>query len=364
MLLKTPESLKGKKYPKFIKEHLIFKAYQEVDKVFPKIGLDNCKVDTKTVLYHYDGMPAALAQVKQLKQRISNRLISLRQCSTNYNEWLYNGNANNVIHSDVWRAARSSAIAILASLNRDMAADPKSFIKRTKSTTKFILPKLYEHGTLSLRKGQQIVGEMRRLHDATRMTSHGYTLPDLSIRDVQASVPIPARSKIVFSSTGKNGFWDMATMSMRGITSCQHWGNDHAYGLIGSMIDPYAGVVYIERGKVKLGSKMLRRAVVRLVINKKSRKPALLVERVYPRTLPEEEKVATFHLFASFMKQKTKSKLDVVYGDSTGIANRYFIPLSEPVASLPDNGDYDVVSYRDSGVKYKELPRDISKYIS
>ena len=35
--------------------------------------------------------------------------------------------------------------------------------------------------------------------------------------------------KIVFSSNGKEGLWDIATMSARGITSCQGWNGRRLY---------------------------------------------------------------------------------------------------------------------------------------
>jgi hypothetical protein len=68
--------------------------------------------------------------------------------------------------------------------------------------------------------------------------------------------------KIVFSSDP----WDILTMSMRGIESCMRWDSSHAKCLVGSVLDPYAAVMYITDGKkTPYGPNMLYRSVVRLV---------------------------------------------------------------------------------------------------
>ena len=70
-------------------------------------------------------------------------------------------------------------------------------------------------------------------------------------------------------------------MSMRGIKSCMNWENGNSHSLVGSLVDPYAGVIYItDNTDTKYGKSMIARSVVRFISNKKG-KPALLIEQAY-----------------------------------------------------------------------------------
>ena len=65
--------------------------------------------------------------------------------------------------------------------------------------------------------------------------------------------------------------WDIATMSMRGIKSCQSWTGSYRERLTGSIIDPCCAILYLTDGsKTKYGEKMLARHIVRLVENNNS----------------------------------------------------------------------------------------------
>jgi hypothetical protein len=171
------------------------------------------------------------------------------------------------------------------------------------------------------------------------------------------------KHKIVFSGSGDQALWDIATMSMRGIYSCQRWGNYHSRALVGSMMDPYVGIIYTTNSKkMKHGSKMLRRAVVRFVISKK--KPALLIERIYPRLKNgnSPKNSMSFKRFAKFLKAKTNNKLPIIYGDegyNYDASKNCKIPSTKVVRKIPSR----LRSYRDSCVEYKHYPKfnDVSK---
>lgn len=165
--------------------------------------------------------------------------------------------------------------------------------------------------------------------------------------------------KIVFSGSGNKALWDIATMSTgRGISSCQNWNNEHSKSLIGSMIDPYCGIIYITDGnKLRKGTHMLARAIVRFVVNRKTHEPSLLIERIYPYELNFNRSYIgdyystnrysdTFKLFSNFLKEKTK--LPIVIGGS-----RNFIPLTNAVARLSAGQK----SYRDSGISYSKFEK-------
>src|ERR1700691_2673713 len=118
------------------------------------------------------------------------------------------------------------------------------------------------------------------------LREHAYLKTNPTIQKVfpliglpNASYPIRRPNKrasklsVVFSSDP----WDMTTMSMRGIESCQSWGrfgdyndydnympqNAHCRKLTGSIIDPCCAIIYItDHTPTQYGSKMLARAVV------------------------------------------------------------------------------------------------------
>jgi hypothetical protein len=164
------------------------------------------------------------------------------------------------------------------------------------------------------------------------------------------------RGSIVFSGSGNAAMWDIATMSMRGISSCQTWGSYHAKHLIGSMADPYMGIIYMaNRGNTSKGPRMSRRAVVRFVLNNKTGKPAILLERVYGVRYDggswrqHQAKIAEARReFASFLRGKTRGALPIISG-----AAGYRIPLTGATRLIGD----DKKSYRDSGINYRRFPK-------
>lgn len=157
-------------------------------------------------------------------------------------------------------------------------------------------------------------------------------------------------ARIVFSGNGNKCLWDLATMSMRGIESCQKWTSSYAHCLAGSMIDPYAGIIYItDDDNYEHGTRMIKRSVVRFVVNKKNKKPAILIERVYPHNYDTGVADAnTFNLFKSFIKKKINNKFPIIRSRSG-----HFIPITKAVNSLPK---YDY-SYRDSKIGYGSSPK-------
>ncbi len=150
---------------------------------------------------------------------------------------------------------------------------------------------------------------------------------------------------IVFSANP----WDIATMSMRGITSCMSWQNGHASHLAGSILDPYCGIIalttnVVHRGQALVyGKKMIARSVVRLIKNKKNYK--LLLERVYTgeKTPPPGKQTTIQQAFKNYLSSKTS--LPIIEPYQLG---QYVIPYFKELPSLAEN----VKSYRDSHINY------------
>jgi len=170
---------------------------------------------------------------------------------------------------------------------------------------------------------------------------------------------------ICFSSDGNQGYWDLATMSMRGIPSCMNWKQNSSRSLVGTILDPYAGIIYLTDGKVtKLGSNIIARCVVRFVVDDTG-KPAIFLEQLYTHSgqVTNKEIIKVFRLF---IEQRTG--LEAAYWDHNDYnVETYSIPASEAVdAILATNGyngndlyydqeDISCLSYRDSGIQYHKI---------
>lgn len=121
---------------------------------------------------------------------------------------------------------------------------------------------------------------------------------------------------IGFSAENVRGVWDLATMSMRGVTSCMHWKNHHATHLIGSMVDPFLGIVYISDNKMtKQGISFRKRALVRFVYRPETDDYALYLDRpyrdsgnrnpqIYSNREPQGARIQG--IFKAFLAEKTK----------------------------------------------------------
>ena len=151
--------------------------------------------------------------------------------------------------------------------------------------------------------------------------------------------------RIRFSGNGANSIWDIATMSMRGIDSCQRWGTNQANCLVGSMVDPCCGIIYItEDVSTKYGSNMKYRSVVRLVFHP-SIGPALFLEKTYHSTR-RNHVIET--LFAQVLHAKTGLP---VFHENMKIIFQGDLPkiLRTPIVDMTDLYE---PTYSDAELKY------------
>lgn len=273
--------LQDPKFPEFIKNHKIFKKITKISKIFPSIGLSNCSENCE-----FDN---------------SQELISLATGLINDICW----SMSNFISKD---NNIRNLHKILSSQNSKMIT-----FKNKKAT--IIVPCDISLGdSLVLKQGESFFKAYNKLISYFK-TNHYFTLSDLDSYNnfkLFSSLNMGDNFKIVFSSTNVQGAWDLATISERGISSCQAWGTPQAYGLIGSIINKFVGVIYLTNGgeisafnkttntsEIR-GTKMLRRALVRYAINKKTKKPALLLDAIYPTS---DNNIVT--IFTNFLKNKT-----------------------------------------------------------
>lgn len=346
--MKIPKSTKSIQYPEFIRQHKVVQKNSKQEKIFPKIGLKN------------SSKKLALSSISDFDKDILEYLSDVNTLLANEIEnQSYDNYYNN---STSTRQSQIEFVAAIKKITASLKSQPASFINKTDAGVDLILP--FDMSALGsdFTAGTSLLSVLKKIKTNSRLgnLSRMDSLFDKhnSFLNLQKD-----NLKIVFSGAGDKGLWDLATMSMRGITSCQKWGNHHARALVGSMVDPYAGIIYItSNAKMKYGANMIRRAVVRFVVNENTRKPAILIERIYPHDYNSGlSDTITLMAFKDFIKKKTKNKFPVVYGEFSE-SRRHFIPITKSVSELGENSGER--SYRDSKIPYRSSPKykDVSKF--
>lgn len=164
--------------------------------------------------------------------------------------------------------------------------------------------------------------------------------------------------QVVFSSDSDEGAWDIATMAMRGISSCQSWHAGRRSQLVGSITDPCCGIIYLTDGdEAEYGTDMLFRSIVRYVVHK-DLGPCLFLERIYSQLTEDEYTIRTINMLFACMLYR-RSGLPVIYNASMD-KNISLREISIPEFNLPC-GLQSFASYRDSGLRYKPLTKEIIK---
>jgi len=291
--MKTKLIVKSKRYPKFITSHKIFSKFDEVEKIFPLIGLSNASMPVMRLNYQDQAAKlfkqTAISAIWPYDIKLAN---SLKKIS--YSEFISNHKFRSPIEQNLNRLYLSKRY-----------------------------PPIY-YGNIYI-NNNHIYGFYREL-------------------------PIDHTTKVVFSSANKNGMWDIATMSMRGFTSCQSWNGCYKRNLIGSMVDPFLGIIYITDGtRNKKGPKMLRRALVRYVVHSRTHKPALFLERVYPHSTYTQDPQAVA-IFTAYLTQHTNLPV-ITSSYSYVIPNSKIVQKMSSCGKFADGKDF-CRSYRDSGIGY------------
>lgn len=160
---------------------------------------------------------------------------------------------------------------------------------------------------------------------------------------------------LVFSSDKQEGAWDLLTMSMRGIRSCQRWDGEHRQCVIGSILSKFIGIIYITSGNDLngLGSKMFKRCIVRYAVDSNTSKPAIILDKMYPDF--DEDILKSF---TDALSKRTS--VPVFYGPKLGKSIRNFYL---PYEHLRSNFSERKWSYQDINLKSK-LDKELSSYIS
>lgn len=316
MPFKYPRTFNSKKYPKFFRESIILKTFQKPDKVFARIGLPNSESSLESIIIgdcvekaHFilSALPLDIdANDYKFYDAIGELLRQLECCIDNDEKFII----------DDWHE------------------ELKIFSLKRKDNIKTILTKVKKYCIKNKINCKAFDGNVKNLTAAQRLKLKG------------------KKYKLCFSSNGPKGHWDIATMSMRKIRSCMRWSNANSSSLVGSVTDPYAGIIYITDGtNTKYGTGMIARAVVRFIIC--NNKPALFLEPIYYSVRAEDELYGS--IFKLFLKSKTKME---AFSSNDNYYNRdIFVPITKSIDTIINNyGKYDSgghLSYSDGEIPYR-----------
>lgn len=334
------EIFADKKFPAWITTHSVFKNFKEIRKVFPEIGLPNCEKEIE-VDNVKEASTAAKNMVNSLRQTIDHRLGTIQKYS--------------VKHADAIGPKRKKKLEninkLLTEVKNQLNKQSGKCITNVNGKLTLNLPADVSdvEDKVAFKTGEGLFRIYGKLNDSLR---GGHFLAMEKLEDIEAFKDFSAKNvpalkyKLRFSSDGAEGAWDIATMSMRGVQSCQSWGSGNHTHVVGSIVDPFTGIIYLTSGAKfnEYGSKMIRRCVVRFVVNDKKGAAAIALERMYPSM-----ERGALDSFMAFIKERTDNKFDVIYLPENRAYASTYVPMSKIVSSLDTHNQ----PYRDSGIQYK-----------
>jgi hypothetical protein len=328
-----------KKFPTFITQHSVFKNYKDIKKIFPEIGLPNCEKEIE------------IDNAKEVRAAAKQMLGSLRQTVDRRIQTI---NRYNDKHPDAIGPKRKkkleNTIKLLTDVKDLISKQTAKCLTDVNGKITLNLPADVADidNKMTFKSGEGLFRVYNKLNETLR---EGHFLPMGKLEDFEAFKDFSAKNvpvlkyKLRFSSDGAEGAWDISTMSMRGVSSCQSWGSGNHTHIVGSIVDPFTGILYLTSGGKfnEYGSKMIRRCVVRFVVDEKKGTPFIALERMYPAM-----ERGALDAFTNFIKERTDKKFDVIYLPESRKQSVY-VPISKVVSSL---GAQDQ-PYRDSGMAYK-----------
>lgn len=166
-----------------------------------------------------------------------------------------------------------------------------------------------------------------------------------------------------------SSYWDLLTMSMRGVVSCMNWHSGLIpRGLLGMMLDPYVGIVYLtDKSDTTYGLSFVKRAIVRLV-ELKDNKYALFIERCYFKTEKStvgnydnkskslDEEIALADLFKSYISKFTQIPVFCSYQriERQRLNDHSYTHISMPSSEIKTRiyNTYNAAAFSDTGIGF------------
>lgn len=352
MTVRVKDFIQNTKLPQFLSNSPILNQFDKVDKVFPGIGLPNSKEEitlnnTNFVESSAINLVGAIAAV------IDTPRYRLTQYKVYYPR--KNVSADKLLEMSAFGA-------VLGKLHYHMVSSTKLVLSEGgKVSIKLAQDICDSKMRVVFKNGESLFRVYNKIYEAINSFKSGIKIEKLdSMPEFKrfSSDNLPNdKFQVVFASDGIDGLWDITTMSERGILSCQSWDGQYKNNLVGSIVDPFVGIIYLTSGSNinSLGSKMIKRCIVRFVVNSKTKKPEILIDKMYP-----EYDVQVLEKFIDFIKKNTHGKFDVQFGPHIeyNVIGKLYIPNSPIHDKLTKNTN----SYRDTRICYrKELQPDITK---
>jgi hypothetical protein len=343
----------SKPFPDWLKNHEVFKRMGKIEKVFPRLGLPNFKTPCDIA-----NTAEAQAEATKVGNKIRTNISTTKNTIFQKLEEALSSNAKN--RSETCAELQSCA-DLFTNIERSLSIGDYVKVNDGKISLKLRADIFNWDKNPVFRKNEAVFGVYTKLQElATKFTINMEQLDQLPEFKNFSRVNIPSKKyNLVFSSYGEEGAWDIATISMRGISSCQAWTQTQSRGLIGSVASKFVAVMYLSSDQdiPGYGSKMLNRCMVRFAINKTTKKPALIMDSMYPQ--PNEE---TIQIFMKVLKEK--SGLDVHYTRGynsipTCDVNNFYIP-TEPSLKILQPQE---VTYMDTKIPFSEQVPAIKKVV-
>jgi len=361
----TTELFAGKVVPDFIKAHAVFKKPVNVQKVFSSIGmpnyrekanLDKCLMDIKKEgTYVWNMLKIMHDILGRCKTDIADKADKFQYLLTRDEREKQRGSMNELY-------------SLCSLVNEFMTCiDPHSkevmdeAIKTEDSKISLRVMKDISNtnGKIAFRKGEALFRAFGKIGEKCGTLGVPFTALDTTDQfKVFSKENIPNKEfAIVFSAGGQEGAWDILTMSMRAQWhSCQRWEGEYPRCLIGSILSKFVGVMYLTSGvmndatekngnRANLGTKMMRRSVVRYAIDADDNKPCIVIDKMYP-DLDKD-------ILKAFMESiKARTKLAVYYAPDAANANimRHVYMPSEQIREEVMEREW---SYQDTPIKSK-----------
>ena len=331
-----------KPVPEFIKTHKVWKNVEYIDKIYPRLGLPN---STENISFCYNSAIVleyfirCAYDIEYYCKTVHNALAS-KSCYDDLariDEYRKNLESITQLNRETGEATEFSTLKNNRFYNSKLSIFGNYEKLRTDLLSKYSATTL-----LKVPAGDDIYYDLKELD---RLDSY-YWYNDAKEKGDKT------KPNITFASGGVDGLWDILTMSMRGFRSCQSWDGQHKEKLIGSLIDPYLGIIYLSSNvDTPYGKQFIYRCLVRFVIDSESNRPHLFLEKMYP----EHNKSVAF-LFKKYLEEKIKGKFPVL----DTVTKTDYLPVFTSIKYL----DEDTFSYRDSKIIYGKplAEKDVKVY--
>ena len=354
---------KDKAVPDFISREPIFVSQPvQIKKVFPSLGLSNFKEIT--------AITKPLFDIKKENTFVTNLLRDIYTLCNGYHqsliqvidEWqfLMAGEEKEKLRDKIVELNNFAQCLIglsaqLSPYTQDIYNIPR--IEEGKISLKISADLLSTEGKLLFKKDVSLFKVYSKI--ITKLKDFGIKVQEL---DTLPTFKIFSKENvsckdysIIFSSDRQEGAWDLLTMSMRGIRSCQRWDGEHRQCVIGSIVSKFIGIIYITSGHDVdgLGAKMLKRCIVRYVIDSDTKKPAIILDKMYPDF--DED------ILKAFMDSiSKKTSIPVYYGPKLGkLIRSFYLPYEEMRANFTEAK----WSYQDINIKSK-FDKELNSYVN